>query len=98
METIKLNDFISKYPAYRISADKLFNYINNIKENDIIIDFINIEGITHSFASQYLNDKNLCKKNIKEINMNDNVMKMFETLNKKKRINNNNIEVSNFNL
>ena len=98
MEVIKLADFISKYPAYRISANKLFNFIDKLNEENIIIDFSNVEGITHSFASQYFDDKKLTKKNIKELDMNDNVTKMFKTLNNKKTFNDYNIEISNFSL
>lgn len=98
MKVIKLVDFISKYPAYRISADKLFNFINNLNEENIIIDFSGVEGITHSFASQYFDDKKSTNRNIKEINVNDNVTKMFKTLGNKKTFNDHNIEISNFSL
>ncbi len=98
MKVIKLVDFISKYPAYRISAINLFTFINSLNEKDIIIDFCGVEGVTHSFAAQYQDEKKITNKNIQEININENVTKMFKILNNKKTFNDHNIEISNFSL
>ena len=93
MKIIRLCDLISKYPAYRTTADNLFKIINGNDDNNIQIDFANVIGITHSFASQYKKNKSLCNKIVKEVNENENVLKMFQILDKPKRpIKNNNIE------
>jgi hypothetical protein len=99
MEEVKISDFISKYPAFRSSADMLFNYINKFNDNYIVINFMDVDGITHSFASQYRANKIKCNKNIDETNENDNIAKMFMTLDRKNKLRKDYvIEVSSFKL
>ena len=86
MKTIKLYEFVSTYPSYRLSAHKLFDFIKNNSDDKIMVDFSNVEWVTHSFASQYRIDKKYCSTDVKEINMGDNVKKMFKSLNNKKRM------------
>lgn len=93
MEIIMIKDKISSYPVSRSAADQLFQDINNSDIDDIIINFENVTGITHSFASQYRFDKNKCRKNITEINTNGNIVKMFKTLDHKKIANTAPIEI-----
>ena len=64
MEKIILVDIIGRYPTTRESCDELFNKINKLTEDSIIIDFSNIIGTTNSFASEYVFNKNKCKKTI----------------------------------
>ena len=97
MKTIKLYEFVSTYPSYRLSADKLFDFIKNNSDDKIIVDFSNVEGVTHSFASQYRIDKKYCSKDVKEINMGDNVKKMFKSLNNKKTDEQGYVEIQDFN-
>ncbi len=98
MIEIKIKDFISKYSVSRESADVLFAYIKGLNEENIKIDFYGIDGISHSFASQYRLNLRTLEKNIIEINRNENVIKMFKTLDHKKTIENREIEMGHFKL
>ncbi len=98
MIEIKIKDFISKYPVSRESADVLFAYIKGLNEENIKIDFYGIDRISHSFASHYGLNLRTLKKNIIEINRNENVIKMFKTLDHKKTIENRKIEMGHFKL
>ncbi len=90
---IDLYKFTFKFPVFRDQADDLFKYINNLTCNNIIIDFSNIDLINHSFASQYTINKKNSNKNIKEINENEDVRKMFEFKPNKKSLNFNEIQL-----
>ncbi len=98
MIEIKIKDYISEYPVSREAADNLFDYINKLNEDNIKIDFYEVIGISHSFASQYRFDKRRYKKNITEINRNEDVINMFKTLDHKKIADNREIEVGHFEL
>jgi uncharacterized protein YaiL (DUF2058 family) len=75
---IQLAKVISKNLIFRNSADELFNYINNFKVSEIIIDFHKIQSITRSFAHQYLINKQRSEKNIIDVNISPHVKNMFE--------------------
>ena len=77
MATIQIAEFVSFFPSFRISADKLFEFSNNIEDMNILMDFTDVVGMTHSFASQYLLQKKVSNKHITEENMNKNVVEMF---------------------
>ena len=83
---IVLSKLLGTYPSTRKSVDELFKKINSMKAKNIIIDFNNVFGITHSFAAQYIYNKNNCTKSIKEINKNENVNSMFNVIGKHKKI------------
>ncbi|WP_337860400.1 hypothetical protein [Ferroplasma sp.] len=95
----KLTKLIGIYPSTRKSCDILFDKINNMKDEKIIIDFSEVVGITHSFASQYAYHKKNSPKNVREININDNVLNMINFTNKPKKITDNEkIELKTFTL
>lgn len=97
MEKIILVDIIGRYPTTRESCDELFNKINKLTEDSIIIDFSNIIGTTNSFASEYVFNKNKCKKTIIERNKNKNITSMFDIVNKIKKPDKiENIQIENF--
>jgi hypothetical protein len=75
---IQLAKVISKNLLFRNSADELFNYINNFKVSEIIIDFHKIQSITRSFANQYLINKQKSEKNIIDVNISTYIKNMFE--------------------
>jgi hypothetical protein len=85
MERISLLDIIGTYPTTRKSCDELFNKINKSTDDNIIIDFSNVIGITNSFASEYVFNKNKCKKTIIEKNQNNNIISMLDMVNKIKK-------------
>ncbi len=79
---VRLAKFISKNLLLRNSADELFNYINEINSNEIIVDFNKIQSVTRSFSHQYLLNKNKSEKNIININISPQVKTMFEIVEK----------------
>ena len=85
MEKMIVASMIGIYPTTRESCDDLFKKINESIEENIIIDFKDVIGITNSFASQYLFNINKCKKNILEKNKNKNIVSMLEITNKIKK-------------
>ena len=62
---------------FREFAEKLIESIEKFKSTTVYIDFIHVNTVSRSFAQQYLKSRNASKKNIKEINVNLNVKKMF---------------------
>jgi len=75
---IRISNVISSDLALRNTADSFFDLIESKNANHIIIDFSNVQSISRSFAQQYLKRKHDTKKKIDDINMPDNVRKMFE--------------------
>ncbi len=86
MKEFHLANIVGTYPATRYSCDKLFDNINKSRDNNIIIDFSAVSGITHSFAAQYIYNKKNTGKKIIERNENDNVIKMFNIIGKARKI------------
>ncbi|VVB65210.1 Uncharacterised protein [uncultured archaeon] len=78
-ETIlSLRAQVSSNLALRYSADDLFDYINNLNESRIVLDFSGIESITRSFAHQYILNKSKSNKQIVECDVPINIKPMFE--------------------
>ena len=77
---IVVKDFISADLALRSSADRLFQFISSSPGSQVMIDFKGIRSITRSFAHQYFLRMKECFKTITEINMPDNVRKMFDVV------------------
>jgi len=77
-KTIKFVKFFkSSHLALRLTADSLFNEIEDLKTETVVIDFSSIHFISRSFAHQYLRRKNDSKKQISEVNMNTSVQEML---------------------
>ncbi len=99
MQEFNLSKLIGTYPSTRYSCDNLFDEIKKSGDNNIVIDFTGVIGITHSFAAQYTYNKKNSFKNIIEKNKDDNVIKMFNTIGKAKKISKiNDITTEEFNL
>jgi hypothetical protein len=77
---------LTKNLLFRETADKIFDeIIEKSSDNLVCIDFKNTESITRSFAHQYMIRKNHSKKQIKEINIPTNILKMIEIFNNLKK-------------
>ena len=81
---VYLAEHISQNLAFRHSSDDLFNYINNLEDSNIIIDFSEIKFMSSSFAHQYLINKKATKKNITESNKTSDVIQMFELVERRR--------------
>ena len=82
---ILIAEQISTDLALRNSADRFFDFIDSIKQDNIIIDFKKVEFISRSFAHQYYLRKKSSKKIINEINMSLNIKKMFKIVSEPKQ-------------
>jgi STAS-like domain of unknown function (DUF4325) len=66
--------------ALRNIADSFFDKVETMPEQKIQIDFSNVFSITRSFAHQYILRRKKSQKIITEINVPENVEKMFRIL------------------
>ena len=68
---IKIKDLLNRSLDGVFSVERLFDVINNSEDNDITLDFTNVEFITLSFTQAYMFNKMNSDKNIKEINLSE---------------------------
>lgn len=68
---IKIKDLLNRSLDSVFSVERLFDVINNSEDNDITLDFTNVEFITLSFTQAYMFNKMNSDKNIKEINLSE---------------------------
>jgi hypothetical protein len=62
-------------------VNSFFNLIERNNFADVVqIDFSGVSSISRSFAHQYLQRKNESKKIIKEINLSENIARMFDAV------------------
>ena len=80
-KTIEIRTMISSDLAFRNNANTFFDEVNNIPFEKIYIDFSGIKSISRSFAHEYSIRKKNSKKLINEINMPENIEKMFRIVN-----------------
>lgn len=79
---IKIEQLISSNLGMNISSKELFEEINNSPNPNIIIDFTDVFFMGRSFAQEYIYQKNKSDKKIYEINLPEEVEKMFEVVKK----------------
>ena len=60
---------ISKYLVTKVSCDHLFNKIEELDDNEIILDFLLVYYISNEFIDAYIADKAMSTKKITEKNM-----------------------------
>lgn len=77
---IRIKDMVSSDLALRDSANDFFNSIESRKEHEITVDFSDIRSISRSFAHQYIIRQQKSEKKISNINIPDNVNKMFDVI------------------
>ena len=59
-------------------ADAFFDRLERERVEHFVLDFTDIESISRSFAHQYLARKKSSSKTITEVNVPDNISRMFE--------------------
>lgn len=69
VKEIAVIDIIPRLLSFDVIAMELFNEINKIPDNEIIIDFKGIEHMCVSFAQEYSRQKRLSNKKISEKNL-----------------------------
>lgn len=75
---VNINKILSEHLVFRISCNALFDELETLEDNEIVIDFSNVKTISRSFAHQYLIRKSTSNKIIREENLPDNINKMLE--------------------
>jgi hypothetical protein len=70
---IMISNKIQPNLSIRGGAKVFFDYIKNIPENEILINFEGSQCISRSFAQEYLKQKRLINKEIVEINVPENI-------------------------
>ena len=92
---IYIKDIIGQHLALRHLADKLFDYIDSLKDTDVIVDFYGVHTTSRSFMQQFLYRLKNSDSHITCINESENIRKMADIVNfpkKKPRIVNPNLE------
>lgn len=79
---IKLKDEINTSLDFNKSATDLIDKVNQINESDFIMDFEGVIFISMSFAQAYYASKKRSPKNIREINLSNDVKPMMEMVEK----------------
>jgi hypothetical protein len=69
MKYVIIRREISKYLVSKISCDHMFNKIEALEDNEIIIDFLLVYYISNEFMDAYITNKALCTKKIIEKNL-----------------------------
>jgi len=79
---IMISEVLSQDLALRQNAAALFDYLESLPEDMILINFSDVRTITRSFAQEYESRKAKSRKTIIEINVPMNVKRMFDIIKK----------------
>ena len=79
---IKISEKIHPNLGMNQAAEELFEEINQNNENEIIIDFSDVVFMSRSFTQEYLFQKLTSNKKIVELNVSENIQKMFNVVSK----------------
>ncbi|MFQ5406359.1 MAG: hypothetical protein ACE5DI_04345 [Candidatus Micrarchaeia archaeon] len=80
MTKISVAKNVSPDLALRASANRFFDYLESLPENQLVVDFQQVQTISRSFAHQYLLRKKKSPKRVSETNVPESVEKMFEVV------------------
>lgn len=79
---IKISEKIHPNLGMNQAAKELFDEINLDDDDEILIDFADVIFMSRSFTQEYLFQKLTSGKKIVELNVPDNVQKMFNVVSK----------------
>ena len=69
--------------ARLVSSNKVLDFFENELTNmvvdNVVVDFSQVESISHSFAYQYLECRNKSKKKVREINVHENICREIKS-------------------
>lgn len=83
VQTVLIKEEINSSLEMNTAADDFLNQVNEIKDDEILIDFTGIVFISRSFAQSYFSKKNKLNKQIDEINVPDEVKPLMDLIKKK---------------
>lgn len=75
-----VNQILSQDLALRHNARVLFDRIESVQDDTVILDFKSVKTMTRSFAHEYLSKKSKSSKLIKEVNVSPNIRRMFNVV------------------
>lgn len=75
-----MKDVLSKHLVFRDVVSCLFEKINAIDGEQVLLDFSQIESISRSFAQEYIQQRDQQTIKITEIHMSSQVKKMFDSV------------------
>ena len=84
-EMICVKDIIGPNLALRYLADTLFDYIDSLKDTDVIIDFCGVHTTSRSFMQQFLCRLKKSDSPITCINESENIRKMADVVSSPKK-------------
>jgi sporulation protein YlmC with PRC-barrel domain len=82
---VDISKSVSENLSLRDIAGAFFDTLDAQKGGKLIIDFKRVKSISRSFAHEYLKRKSASRKNIVEVNVPQNVAKMFEIVSQSKK-------------
>lgn len=80
MARLQLSKILGNNIFTRRTISNFFEELNERKDNEIEIDFSNVEFISRSCADEYIKQKKESNKKIVEVNMSNNVCTMFNVV------------------
>ncbi|MFA6329474.1 MAG: DUF4325 domain-containing protein [Candidatus Micrarchaeia archaeon] len=76
-ERVVVKDVVAQDLALRASADRLFDKINSLRVDTVMVDFSKVRSISRSFAHQYVVRRSESQKKVAEAHVPENVRKML---------------------
>lgn len=80
MDKVLLTKEFGNNIAIRSSMSAFFEKLDKSKKSKIKLDFKNVVFISRSCVDEYIKQKKATKKEIIEVNMSRNILRMFETV------------------
>ena len=82
---MRVSEAIAPDLMFRGVADAFFDELERLESKTITLDFAAVKSVSRSFAHQYAIRKKASKKEIKEINVSKEMMRMFELVNRSQK-------------
>ena len=74
---ISMKEKISVDLSLRDSARNFFEFLESLPSEEVVLDFNDVQSISRSFAHEFIDRKRASQKKIREVNVPQNVRKMF---------------------
>ena len=82
---MRVSEAIAPDLMFRGVADVFFDELEQTESKKLTLDFTAVKSVSRSFAHQYSIRKKSSRKEIKEINMSEEIARMFELVNRNQR-------------
>lgn len=78
--TINIRDCIDKNLSLRVYADDFYNYIESLDQSNLVVDFNGVTTVSRSFAQQFLDLMEKCRKCVVIINQSEEIETIFKVV------------------